>query len=152
MTEKDRQEDQMLASERTRAGFGRVLILVYGIFALSATARASVQLIRDWHQAPIPYLLSAFAAVVYIVATVALARGTERARSIAWTAVLIELVGVVAVGIFSFARPELFGQATVWSHLGQGYGFIPLVLPVLGLWWLQRTRLPGSRPEPSTNS
>jgi len=23
---------------------------------------------------------------------------------------------------------------------GRGYGFIPLVLPIVGLWWLQRTR------------
>lgn len=123
----------------TRAGFGRLLIMVYAIFALSATARASVQLIRDWHQAPLAYLLSALAAVLYIVATVALARATGRARVVAWTAVLIELAGVLAVGGFSFARPDLFPHATVWSHFGQGYGFIPLVLPILGLWWLRHT-------------
>lgn len=123
----------------TRSGFGRLLIMVYAIFAVSATARASVQLIRDWHQAPLAYLLSGLAAALYIVATVALARATDRARVVAWTAVLIELAGVLGVGAFSFARPDLFPQATVWSHFGQGYGFIPLVLPILGLWWLRHT-------------
>jgi hypothetical protein len=28
----------------------------------------------------------------------------------------------------------------VWSVYGRGYGFVPLVLPVLGLLWLRRTR------------
>lgn len=123
----------------TGAGFGKVLVLIYGIFALSATARASVQLLRDWHAAPLAYALSAFAALVYIVATVALARGTQRARLIAWAAVLVELTGVIAVGVFSYVRPDVFPQATVWSHFGQGYGFIPLILPLVGVAWLMRT-------------
>ena len=32
--------------------------------------------------------------------------------------------------------PELFPHDTVWSWFGRGYLFIPLVLPVLGMWWL----------------
>jgi hypothetical protein len=28
----------------------------------------------------------------------------------------------------------------VWSLFGRGYGFIPLLLPVLGLVWLYRRR------------
>ena len=35
---------------------------------------------------------------------------------------------------------ELFNEATVWSHFGQGYGYIPLILPFLGLFWLLRHR------------
>jgi len=27
----------------------------------------------------------------------------------------------------------------VWSNFGSGYLFIPLVLPIVGLWWLRRT-------------
>jgi hypothetical protein len=27
----------------------------------------------------------------------------------------------------------------VWSGYGSGYGFVPLVLPMIGLWWLRRT-------------
>lgn len=127
-------------SRPTGSGFGRLLVLVYGIFALSATARASVQLLRDWHEAPIAYFLSALAAVLYIFATVALALTSRMARIVAWGAVLIEFAGVLVVGLISFVKPDLFPQATVWSHFGQGYGFVPLLLPVLGLWWLWHTR------------
>jgi len=44
------------------------------------------------------------------------------------------------LGAFSYAAPDDFPDATVWSHFGQGYGFVPVVLPVLGLLWLRRTR------------
>jgi len=47
---------------------------------------------------------------------------------------------VLAIGAFSYAVPDDFPDATVWSHFGQGYGFVPVVLPVLGLLWLRRTR------------
>ncbi|MBD8077543.1 hypothetical protein [Cellulosimicrobium arenosum] len=128
---------------RTGDGFGRVLVAVYGIFALAASARAGVQLVRDWHEAPLAYGLSALAAVVYVVATVALARGGPGrvvARRVAWVAVGVELVGVLAVGALSLVDPEAFPRATVWSDFGSGYGYVPLVLPFVGLWWLWRTR------------
>jgi len=32
-----------------------------------------------------------------------------------------------------------FPDETVWSQLGAGYGYVPLVLPFVGLWWLRRT-------------
>ena len=57
----------------TATGAGRVLVAVYGIFALSATARAAVQIAGKFSQAPLAYLLSALAGVVYILATVGLA-------------------------------------------------------------------------------
>lgn len=120
----------------TASGPGRVLVAVYGVFALAATARASVQLLRDWHEAPLAYALSAVAAAVYVVATVALARG---ARRLATVAVVVELVGVLVVGAFSLADPAAFPRATVWSGFGSGYGYVPLVLPVLGLAWLRRS-------------
>ncbi len=47
---------------------------------------------------------------------------------------------MVAVGILSLVDKELFPDETVWSRFGSGYGYIPLVLPVLGLLWLWRTR------------
>lgn len=138
----------------TRSGFGRVLVLVYGVFAVAASARAGVQLATRAHEAPLAYGLSAVAALVYVVATVCLVRGTRVARGIAWASVLIELVGVVGVGALSFARPELFPEATVWSHFGQGYGYVPLVLPAIGLWWLARTRprTVEARPAPDPGS
>jgi hypothetical protein len=71
------------------------------------------------------------------VATFALATGR---RTLALGAVGIELVGVLVVGATSLIRPEDFPDATVWSGFGAGYGYVPLVLPFLGLWWLWRGR------------
>ncbi|QGN47081.1 hypothetical protein GKC29_09605 [Micromonospora sp. WMMC415] len=130
------------AAERTRtnAGPGRLLIAVYLLFAIAATSRAGLQIATKFDQAPVAYLLSALAAVIYIVAAVGLARAGAAGRRIALTCCTVELVGVVGVGAFSLARPDLFPDETVWSGFGSGYGYIPLVLPVLGLLWLWRTR------------
>jgi hypothetical protein len=116
-------------------GFGRLLVFVYGVFALSATGRSSAQIGTKLHEAPMPYLLSGFAAIVYIIATWALA--TER-RRVALGAVLIELAGVLVVGFTSVLWPQDYPDATVWSDFGSGYGYVPLVLPFVGLWWLRR--------------
>jgi cytochrome bd-type quinol oxidase subunit 2 len=126
-----------LAERVLNRGPGRVLIAVYGLFALAATARASVQLAARYHEAPLAYLLSALAGVVYILATVALARNL---RGLALWCCSFELVGVLAVGTASLLAPEAFPKATVWSLYGIGYGFVPLVLPLLGLLWLSRSR------------
>lgn len=126
----------------TGSGPGRALVAVYGLLAVAASARSAVQVLRDLGEAPLAYLLSAFAAVVYVVATIALARPGARWRPVAWAAVSVEMVGVLAVGTLSLAAPELFPEATVWSSFGSGYGFVPLVLPVLGLLWLRRTSRP----------
>jgi hypothetical protein len=127
-------------AERTSSGFGRLLITVYGIFALSATARAGVQIATRFSEAPLPYLLSALAGVVYILATIGLARRGPGARRLAWGAVGFELAGVLIVGALSVFDAGDFPDDTVWSAFGRGYGFIPLVLPLVGLWWLWRTR------------
>jgi hypothetical protein len=123
----------------TGTGFGRVLVAVYGIFAIAATARSVVQIATRFEEAPVAHLLSAFAALVYIVATIALARGDRTSRTVATVAISIELVGVLVVGTASLLLPDAFPAASVWSSFGSGYGFIPLVLPFLGLWWLRRT-------------
>jgi hypothetical protein len=122
----------------TRTGPGRVLIAIYALFALAASARAGVQIATKFDNAPVAYLLSAFAAVVYILATVTLAVGTPTARRIAVLSCSAELAGVLAVGTWSLADPATFPDATVWSGYGSGYGFVPLVLPVFGLLWLRR--------------
>jgi hypothetical protein len=113
-----------------------VLVAVYGVFALAAGARAAVQLSTRFAQAPVAYLLSALAAVVYVVATVALARGGRR---VALVAITVELVGVLVVGTLSLVDRAAFPDETVWSAYGRGYLFIPLVLPVVGLLYLRRT-------------
>jgi len=120
---------------KINAGPGRLLLAVYGTFAVAAGSRAAYQLATKVDEAPVAYVLSAFAAAVYIVATVALAK---RWRQTALVACAIELVGVLAVGVWSLVQPDEFPDETVWSVFGKGYGFIPLVLPVLGLLWLRR--------------
>ena len=123
-------------------GPGRLLVAVYGVFALAAGARAVVQLATRYAEAPVAYLLSALAAAVYVVATVALARGGRRTALVAIT---VELVGVLVVGTLSLLEPAAFPDETVWSAYGRGYLFIPLVLPVAGLLWLRRTARTPSR-------
>lgn len=133
----------MVEKGSTRAvGVGRVLIAVYAILALAATARSVVQIGTRFGEAPVAYALSALAGAIYIVATIALlGRGTAWYR-IAWVTIGIELAGVLAVGILSLADAELFPDDTVWSQFGRGYLFIPLVLPVLGMLWLRHRRPP----------
>lgn len=127
-----------LRSERM-SGLGRVLIAVYIILAIAATFRSIYQILTKFDEAPLAYILSAVSGIVYIVATIALMRrGRGVWRPIAWIALSFELVGVLVVGTLSIVMPQLFGHPSVWSFFGQGYGFIPLVLPVLGLIWLSR--------------
>lgn len=121
-------------------GFGRVLVIVYAVFALAATARSFVQIVTRYDEAPVAYVLSALAAVIYVVATVALARGDRTSHRVATVAIGIELAGVLVVGFFSLLDSDAFPRASVWSTFGSGYLFIPLVLPLVGLWWLHRTR------------
>jgi uncharacterized integral membrane protein len=121
-------------------GVGRLLILVYAVFAVSSTARASFQVITKFEEAPLAYSLSLLSALVYILATVSLARSGTTWNKVAIGAVVFELVGVLGVGTLSFVAPELFDHASVWSGFGSGYGYLPLVLPVLGLIWIQRAK------------
>lgn len=123
-------------TRRPAYGLGRVLILVYGIFALAATARAGVQLLTKAEEAPLAYTLSALAGAVYVLATVALGHNGRRMRRVGWTAVVFELVGVLTIGTLSLTRPDLFPDDTVWSGFGSGYGYVPAVLPLLGIAWL----------------
>ncbi|MEU4529502.1 hypothetical protein AB0F49_14830 [Micromonospora ureilytica] len=129
------------ARRRTNSGPGRLLIAVYLLFAIAATSRAGLQIATKFDEAPVAYLLSGVAALIYIVAAVGLARAGHTGRRVALVCCSVELVGVVAVGILSLADKDLFPDETVWSQFGSGYGYIPLVLPVLGLIWLWRTRL-----------
>jgi cytochrome bd-type quinol oxidase subunit 2 len=127
---------------------GRVLTFVYGLFALAATARASVQIASRFSEAPLAYLLSLLAGLIYILATIGLYRGL---RTLALTCVTIELIGVLAVGTASLIWPTSFPDATVWSTFGSGYGFVPLILPFLGLAYLLRHPTPQRPSSPPTS-
>jgi hypothetical protein len=117
-----------------------VLVTLYAIFALAATSRAVVQIATKFSEAPLAYLLSLFSGLVYIGATIGLTTSKPWSRTLAWISCGTELVGVVTVGILSIADHAAFPDDTVWSRFGSGYGFVPLVLPILGLTWLWFTR------------
>lgn len=129
---------------RRMTGAARVLVVVYGILALAATGRSIFQLVSKFDEAPVAYSLSVVAGVVYLVATIALAVGTPAWRRVAWVAVGFEMVGVLVVGALSAFLPELFPDDSVWSWFGYGYLFIPLVLPIVGLGYLWRSRARGA--------
>ena len=134
------------SERRTGTGFGRILVTVYGIMALAATARSLYEVTTKFQVAPVAYTLSAVAAVVYIIATITLARGDATSRRIATVAISFELAGVLIVGVLSLVFPSVFQKASVWSWFGLEYLLIPLALPIVGLWWLRKTR--PSQPEP----
>ncbi|MCL6424085.1 hypothetical protein Bequi_11970 [Brachybacterium sp. JHP9] len=120
-------------------GFAAVLIVLYGILALAATGRASYELTTKFAEAPLPYSLSLLAAITYLAVTILLVRGGGASR----TALLLccaELAGIVAVGSLTHLAPGLFPDSTVWSDFGAGYGYVPLILPVVAILYLSRQR------------
>lgn len=135
-----------MSTPRPVGGPGRILIAVYAVLAIAATGRSAFQIIDRFDEAPIAFSLSAVAAVVYVLATLALAL---RWRVVAWVTIVFELVGVLVIGTLSVAAPHVLGletidpfgrEATVWSVYGAGYLCVPLVLPVIGLLYLARGR------------
>ncbi|NJP66891.1 hypothetical protein HCJ92_11470 [Streptomyces sp. ventii] len=129
-----------------RSGPGRLLVTLYAVFTVGAASRSLYQLSTRFDEAPLAYLLSAGAALVYALITVVLVRGGERARRLGVAACAVELAGVLVVGTWTVLDPSAFPDSTVWSTYGMGYLFLPLVLPVVGLFWL---RAGGARPAPA---
>ncbi|MER7698749.1 hypothetical protein [Streptomyces sp. NPDC096095] len=121
-------------------GPGRVLVWFYGVFTVAAASRSIVQMVVDFDRAPLAYVLSAVAALVYGFITYSLVRGGERARRAALVCCAAELLGVLVIGTWTLAEPSAFPDATVWSDFGMGYLFIPVILPVTGMVWLRRAR------------
>lgn len=148
-----------MAEPRARSGWRILIVALYAILTLAALGRSLYQVISSWPEVPLAYWLSALAAVVYIFATVALLLGENPSspwRRVAWLAISFELAGVLIVGTLSLVAPQLLGQehaelagpgATVWTLYGMGYVLIPLILPIVGLFWLSRTS--GSAPKGS---
>lgn len=122
----------------------RILIALYLVFAVAATARGIVQIATKFDEAPLAYVLSLLSGIVYIAAAVGLITDRRWSRPLAWAAVGTEMAGVVVVGLLSVFDATAFPHDTVWSRFGAGYGYVPIILPVLGLMWLWHTR-PGAR-------
>lgn len=123
-----------------RHGPGRVILALYLIFVIGTVSRSAAQISTRWDEAPLAYGLSAFAAAVYVVILVSLSLRGRTAWWVSTVALTVELAGVIVVGAWSILSPQMFPDATVWSNFGRGYLFLPLILPVLGLWWLLSDR------------
>ncbi len=127
---------------RIGEGPGRLIVSLYGLFTVAAGSRSLYQLIAQYDRAPLAYVLSAVAAVVYAFILVTLVRGGESARRIGLVCCALELAGVLVVGTLSVVAPSLFHDQTVWSYYGVDYLLIPLALPVTGILWLRRAGTP----------
>ncbi|MBX0326453.1 hypothetical protein K2Z83_01930, partial [Oscillochloris sp. ZM17-4] len=92
----DTDTDHDTASHRQGPGdAARLLVAIYGLFALAAGARALYQIVTRWERAPLAYGLSAAAALVYLVACAGLARRRPAAWRAALAACAFEAVGVL---------------------------------------------------------
>jgi len=128
------------ADDAPPTGPRRLLIALYLVFAVAATARGVVQIATKFDEAPLAYALSLFSGLVYIAAAVGLITDRRWSRPLAWAAVGTEMAGVLIVGLLSILDSTAFPHDTVWSRFGAGYGYVPIILPVLGLMWLWQTR------------
>ncbi|MFD2119714.1 hypothetical protein ACFSNO_09145 [Streptomyces cirratus] len=126
--------------ERLVSGPGLLLVWLYGVITVGAVSRSAYQISTEFDRAPLPYSLSALAALVYVFITYSLVRGGETARKAARVCCAAELTGVLVVGTWTVVRPEAFPDTTVWSQFGMGYLFIPVILPVTGMLWLRAKR------------
>ncbi|MWA09904.1 hypothetical protein E5671_12090 [Streptomyces sp. BA2] len=138
MTEPD--EQKAPARQRLISGPGILLVWLYGVMVVGAVSRSAVQISTDFHKAPLAYALSALAGLVYGFITYSLVRGGEKARRAALVCCAAELVGVLAVGTWTLIEPSAFPDATVWSDFGMGYLFIPVILPLTAIFWLNKAR------------
>ncbi|WP_328791197.1 hypothetical protein [Streptomyces sp. NBC_00273] len=123
---------------RLVSGPGLLLVWLYGVMVVGAVSRSAFQISTEFDRAPLPYSLSAVAALAYAFITYSLVRGGEKARKAALICCAAELAGVLAVGTWTLVRPESFPDTTVWSQFGMGYLFIPVILPITGMLWLRK--------------
>ncbi|WP_426362967.1 hypothetical protein [Streptomyces sp. E-08] len=123
---------------RLVTGPGMLLVWLYGVMSVGAVSRSIYQIATEFDRAPLAYSLSAVAAVVYVFITYTLVRGGEKARRAALVCCAAELAGVLIVGTWTLVDPSAFPDATVWSDFGYGYVFIPVLLPLTGIWWLRK--------------
>ena len=113
----------------------RVLIAIYAVLAFAALGRSSFELATKFSTAPLPYSLSAAAALIYVFVTISMIKGW---RKIATGLLAVELLFVLVVGFAGLIDPTLFPQKTVWTTFGIGYAFFPLFMPIVGLIYLRK--------------
>jgi hypothetical protein len=112
------------------SGPGRTLIVFYFIMTIAALARSLFEIVAHFGTAPVAYLLSLFAGIVYLIATIGLVTPGRTAVLVVGTASVIDL------RLFPFSGD----RSTVWAYYGLEYLLIPLALPILGLLFLRSQR------------
>ncbi|HEU5088582.1 MAG TPA: hypothetical protein VFT99_14100 [Roseiflexaceae bacterium] len=118
-------------------GIRDVLVLAYGFWAIAALSRALYQYLFRHPAIWMPTHLSAFVGLLYLLIMLAMRRYTPLAWLVSVALLCIELGGVLIVGMLDVVWKP-FPYATVWSGFGAGYLFVPLVLPILGLFWMTK--------------
>jgi hypothetical protein len=131
--------------ERRRPVLIAALGVAYTVLAVAALARSGYQLLTGVAsgRAAVAVALSGLSGVVYLCAAVGLRRGTPRSLRVSRWCLVLELAGVLLVGAAELVVGG-FGRSTVWSGLGIGYGFAPLILPSVGLWLLRSVSSSGA--------
>lgn len=123
-----------------------VLVAVYAVLVMAASGRSIYQIIDHFSKAPVAISISAASALVYLTAMIALIVHRGVWYRIAWVTVSLEFTGVIVIGAITTFLPNALGPdsgdafgdtSTVWTVFGEGYWFIPLVLPLAGMWWLR---------------
>lgn len=115
---------------------GYILAVSYPVLALSTGVRALYQFfVRDDITHYLPVILSAIAAVCYLVATIGFAYRRRGTWWLSFAVLGFETAMTLIVGTWSLIDPQLIG-GTVWRHFGEDYGYFPLFQPLLGLVWL----------------
>jgi hypothetical protein len=115
---------------------GVILAISYPVLALSTGVRAIYQLFfKEGVTDYLPVILSAIAAICYLLATVGFTVRRRWAWQLSVGVLLFETAMTLIVGTLSFIYPEVIGN-TVWRHFGADYGYFPLIQPLLGLAWL----------------
>ena len=119
--DRDRPAPRPTRSPPRVTGVGRLLIAVYGVLALAATGRSRRADRRPVREAPVAFSLSALAAVVYIVATIALIARAPAWYRVAWITIGFEMAGVLASEPSASSTPATAspttpsGRATAWA-------------------------------------
>lgn len=128
---------------RKLRGDGQVALLAaYSLLAFASVGRSTYELAFKFEEAPLAYSLSTFAALVYLVAVWAIWRGDRLGIIVGRIACTFELVGVLTVGTLTVLGNEALDVGTVWAYYGRDYGWLPVIVPALALWWLFKQDLP----------
>ena len=115
----------------------RLLGGAYVLFAIAAGARSGYQLATRFGDAPLAYHAERAGRRGVRARR---DRAADDRRALLAGAASVELAGVLGVGALTLADPSAFPDETVWSRFGQGYGYLPLVLPIAALAWLRVSR------------